>query len=479
METRGAGIALEYFAGKKITLMGLGLLGRGLGDANFFAEAGAELIVTDLKNEIELAASVAALTDLQTADGQPAKIIFHLGGHLLEDFENRDLIIRAPNAPLNSPFIAHAREHGIPIEMDAALFVKLAAETAAAAGTPAPTIVGVTGTRGKSTTTHLIYEMARQALPAGSSRSVYLGGNVKDTATLPLIEVVGTGDIVVLELDSWQLQGFAEDCISPHIAVWTNFMPDHMNYYHGDMDRYFADKAAIARFQKSGDVLIAPREIKERIEAKFFSNNPLTGKYIDPLIATNALPADWQIALPGVHNRANAACAVAAARALNIPDEIIKKVLKTFTALPNRLELLGEKNGIAFYNDSNATTPDATAVALQTLTKPIVLIAGGNDKELDCTPLARELARMIDEKKVKKIILFNGKASEKLKALLPENVQTQIVPAANMDDAFAAALAAATSGDIILLSPAATSFGLFQNEYDRGEQFRTLFQKLK
>jgi UDP-N-acetylmuramoylalanine--D-glutamate ligase len=156
-------ISLEYFAGKKITLMGLGLLGRGLGDAKFFAEAGAELVVTDLKTEDELAPSVAALADLQTADGHAANITFHLGEHRLEDFENRDLIIRAPNAPLDSPFIAHAREHGIPIEMDAALFVRLIREFAAAAGVPAPTIVGITGTRGKSTVTHLAYEMARAA----------------------------------------------------------------------------------------------------------------------------------------------------------------------------------------------------------------------------------------------------------------------------------------------------------------------------
>jgi UDP-N-acetylmuramoylalanine--D-glutamate ligase len=482
--------AHAFFSGKKITLMGLGLLGRGLGDAKFLAAAGAKLIVTDLKTEAELASSVAELADTPGAKN----ITLHLGGHHLEDFENRDLIIKAPNTPLDSPFIAHARSQGIPVEMDAALFVKLAMKITATAGTaataragvtatdrPALTIVGVTGTRGKSTVTHLIYEMVRAA-----GRTTYLGGNVKDTATLPLIEMAKPGDVVVLELDSWQLQGFEEDRISPNIAIWTNFMPDHMNYYRGDMNRYFVDKAAIARFQKVGDAFIAPLDIKSDMEKQL---GTLTGKYINPLVTASEISA-WEIALPGEHNRANAACAVAAARAIGIPDEVIKKVLKDFHSLPNRLELLGEKNGIAFYNDSNATTPDATIVALRTLHetggKPVILIAGGNDKELAFEELAKEIApsasdageKNLQTKPVKKLILFTGKASEKLKACLPADFVANITTATDMKTAVDAALAAAASGDIILLSPAATSFGLFKNEYDRGEQFRKIVDNI-
>ena len=455
--------AKNAFAGKKITIMGLGLLGLGLGDAKFLAAAGADLIVTDLKTETELASSVTALKE--TPGG--SNITFHLGGHRLEDFENRDLIIKAPNTPLDSPFIARARENKIPVEMDAALFVKLAT----ADEKSAPTIVGITGTRGKSTVTQLIYEMAKAA-----GKNTYLGGNVKDIATLPLIETIKAGDVVVLELDSWQLQGFEEDHISPHIAVWTNFMPDHMNYYHGDMERYFMDKAAIARFQKSGDTFIAPRDIKEKIETKFFNDASLPANHIDP-----SAP-DWEITLPGEHNRANAGCAIAAARALGIPDETIKKVLKDFRGLPGRLELLGEKNDIVFYNDTNSTTPDAALAALRALgetattkNRPLVLIAGGNDKELDFAELAKVVAGNAPH--IKKLVLFQGKASEKIKALLPQNFP--ITMAAGMDEAFRTAMATAAPGDIILLSPAATSFGIFKNEYDRGEQFKAEFEHLK
>jgi len=432
----------KLFGGKKITIMGLGLLGRAVGDAEFFAAAGAELIVTDLKSEAELASSITRLKKF-------SNITYHLGGHRLEDFEDRDMIMRANNVPLDSAFIAHARGCGIPIEMDASLFAKLAGAT----------LVGVTGTRGKSTTTHLIYEMAK-----ATGLKPLLGGNERGIATLQLLEETNHNSLVIMELDSWQLQGFEESKISPHIAVWTNFMPDHMNYYKGDMDRYFRDKAAIARFQKKGDFFMTTPEIKEKIESKF---GPLQAT----CITDTMLPDDWALSLPGEHNRKNAGYAVAAARVLKISDDVIKKVLKTFSGLPGRLEFLGEKEGIAFYDDANSTTPEAAIAALRTLApagRQIVLIAGGSDKELDLTAFAQEI-----ERTAKKAILFKGKATEKLQALLSKDFPVEI--AESMDEAFKAARAAAKPGDIILLSPGATSFGIFKNEYDRGDQFRTHF----
>lgn len=447
----------QHFKGKKITLMGLGLLGRGVGDAEFLAACGAaELIVTDLKTADELAPSIARLKDFKN-------IIYRLGEHRLEDFEGRDLVVRAPNTPLDSPFIAHAREHGIPVAQDAALFAQLS---------PA-TIIGITGTRGKSTTTHLIYEMARAA-----GKDPVLGGNERGTATLPLLATTDAASTVILELDSWQLQGFEDAHISPRISVWTNFLPDHMNYYKGDMDRYFQDKAAIARFQKPGDTFVTTREIKEKIEARF-------GTLAATCVLDPALPDGSELspALLGEHNRANAAFACAAARAMGIADDIIKNALKTFSGLPGRLQLLGEKNGIAFYDDGNSTTPDAAIAALRALAplgRPIVLIAGGSDKELDFSKLVPEI-----ERSVKKLVLFNGAATEKIKALLPQDFSYST--AGSMDEAFAAALAAASAATaetptaahpIILLSPGATSFGIFKNEYDRGDQFKAAFEKL-
>ncbi len=441
----------KEFSGKKMTLMGLGLLGRGVGDAEFFAEAGADLIVTDLKSAADLAPSIERLKKF-------SNVTYHLGEHRMEDFENRDLVIRATNAPLDSPYLAHARESGIPIEMDASLFAKLSRAS----------IVGITGTRGKSTVTHLIYAIAQAA-----GLNPVIGGNERGVATLQLVKTVNPGDLAILELDSWQLQGFTEDKISPHIGVWTNFMRDHMNYYKNDMGRYFEDKAAIARFQKSDDIFITTGALKAQFVEHF-------GAPAGTCVTGTALPADWKLLLPGEHNRANAALALAAARTLGVSDDVSRKVLENFNGLPGRLELLGTKDArgkhaITFYNDSNATVPEAVMAALKALAvpgKPIVLIAGGSDKELVFGELAQAIATT-----AKAAVLFTGAATEKLKPLLPKGFPATLV--STMEQAVMQALDVAQDGDIVLLSPGATSFGIFKNEYDRGDQFREIVAKLK
>ena len=152
-------------------------------------------------------------------------------------------------------------------------------------------------------------------------------------------------------------------------------------------------------------------------------------------------------------------------------------MLEAFSGLPGRLEFLGEKNGIAFYDDANSTTPEAMSAALGALaqhSRPVILIAGGTDKELDFIKLAPEIDSM-----AKKVILFKGSATDKLMPLLLEKIQSEIVIANSMEEAFNAAIVAASAHDIILLSPGATSFGIFKNEYDRGDQFRACFEKLK
>ena len=328
----------HYFKDKKITLMGLGLLGRGVGDAAFLAECGAEVLVTDKKTEEQLAASVEQLKKYPN-------VTLRLSEHRIEDFTNCDLVIKAAGVRLDSPEIAAAKKAGVAVAMSTALFAKYAAEEGGK-------IVGVTGTRGKSTITHMIQHVLIRA-----NKKVLVGGNVRGISTLALLPEVHEGDIVVLELDSWQLQGFGDLEISPHISVFSNLMPDHQNYYP-DMESYFADKANIFKYQKQGDTLV----IGKMISAKIKDMRPP----VEPIVP-DALPPGWEIKIPGDHNRENASLAAAALFALGLTAETIRQGLESFEAVEGRLQLVAEKDGVKIYNDNNATTPEATIAAIKAL----------------------------------------------------------------------------------------------------------------
>ncbi len=437
----------EYFHGKRITLVGLGLLGRGVGDARFLASQGADLIVTDLRKEEDLKESLNALAEFPN-------IKYTLGTHDIADFQNRDLIINGAGVPLDSPYIAEARKQRIPITMSTALFARFAR----ASNVP---IVGVTGTRGKSTTTHLIAAILMQA-----RKQVLLGGNVQGVSTLELLPELTKDSIAVLELDSWQLQGFREEQLSPDIAVFTTFYPDHLNYYHHDMEAYLSDKAEIFLHQRPEDTLVLGAQVAELIQAKY-------GTRIHAhcsIASSKDIPSSWHLALPGEHSRSNVACAVAAARALHIPESDIQAACETFRGVSGRLELLGELNGVSVYNDTTATTPEATIAGLTALDpekqKSIVLIMGGADKGLAMDALLQAIPEHC-----KAVLLLAGTGTDTIRTQIPgASVYSALA------EAFTAARSIAQPGDTILFSPAFASFGLFKNEYDRGEQFTTLFQ---
>lgn len=459
--------------------MGLGLLGRGLGDAMFLVKQGAELIITDLRNEKTLAPSLAKLKRYKN-------IRYTLGEHKLEDFRNRDFILKAAGVPLDSPYIAEAKKQGIPIEMDASLFAKLMPKGV--------TLVGVTGTRGKSTTTALIYEILTQALGKKvlGSRKVYKGGNLVPEATLPLLEKVnppaGGGDIVVLELDSWQLQGFHDAKLSPHVAVFTTFLDDHLIYYKGDTDRYFEDKIAIFKYQKPGDLLVVGEPV-----AKLIGKSELSVT-ADVVVATKAdvpnPPAGrWAIQIPGEHNLGNIACALSVAKHFRIPEAVVKKAVEDFKGVSGRLEFIREVSGVRIYNDTNATTPDATIAGLRALRevgmrkyelgkekKNIILICGGTDKGLDMSKLVEEIPRYC-----KGLVLFKESGTAKFLTLIhnSEFIIPKMVERETLKVCVEEAMKMAQEGDIVLFSPAFASFGKwFKNEYDRGEQFVKLVSSL-
>lgn len=447
----------EFFKGKKVTQMGLGLLGRGLNDAIFMLENGVEdLIVTDKKTAEELAPSVEKLKGYKN-------LRLVLGEHRLEDFENRDFILKGAGIPLDSEFIARAKEKGIPIEMDSSLFCKLLPLEVK--------VVGVTGTRGKSTTTHLINHILKTA-----GKKTILGGNIRDMATLPHIKGVIGDEIVVLELDSWQLQGFGESHISPHIAVFTTFMDDHLNYYGGDREKYFDDKANIFKFQNENDFLVLGEDLDSRI---------INHKSKKIIARRSVVPRDWDVKLIGEHNLLNIACAVEACKALGISEEKIREGVESFGGVEGRLQFVKEVNGIKIYNDNNATTPEATLAALASLQelrisnyelgiknsdtqKNIVLLCGGADKNISLNTVAEKINEVC-----KKVVLLKGEGSEKLKPLLKDFVEV-----VTFEEGVKKAYEFCEKGDNLLFSPAFSSKNMFNNEYERNDLFLDIVNRL-
>ncbi|NVN96788.1 UDP-N-acetylmuramoyl-L-alanine--D-glutamate ligase [Candidatus Nomurabacteria bacterium] len=440
----------KQFKDKKITVMGLGLLGRGIGYTKFLAECGADLIVTDLKTKEQLAPALKALNKFKN-------IKYILGEHRLEDFKGRDMIMKAAGVPLDSIYIKEAKKNGIPVEMDVSLFAKTASEVM---------VIGVTGTRGKSMTTTLIYEILK-ANEKLLKKSVYVGGNLRGMATLPILKKVKGGDILVCELDSWQLQGFGEAKISPSISVFTTFMPDHMNYYKDDMEKYFGDKANIFKYQKKDDTLVILPGMKE-----FIKKEDVKGK----LVITDRTEVDaWKFNVKGDHHRNNLACAVKVAEVLGIPEAKIKKVISKFKGLEGRLEFLKLYKGIKIYNDNNATTPEATIAGIEALKsnkKNIVLICGGADKGLNLDNFVKTV-----NDNCKSVVMIPGTGTDRLIT----NYQLLITNEVGKDlkDIVKSALSQSKKGDIILFSPAFASFGMFNNEYERNDLFIKIIKGLK
>ena len=457
----------KQFKDKKITIMGLGLLGRGLGYTKFLAECGANLIVTDLKTKEQLATSIKALSKFKD-------IKFVLGEHKLEDFKDRDMIIKAAGVPLDSIYIKEAVKNNIPVEMDVSLFSKCA---------PDVILVGVTGTRGKSMTTTLIYEILKNN-EKFLKQKVYIGGNVRGVATLPLLKKVKKGDILVCELDSWQLQGFGDAKLSPHISVFTSFMPDHMNYYKNDMDKYFSDKANIFKYQNDNDVLIIRPGMK-----KFIKTKDVKGKFV--VVNTNKIE-DLNFSVPGKFQKENLAAAIEVAKQFNIPDAKIAKAIKNFKGLEGRLQYLKTIKGVKIYNDNNATTPEATMAGIEALSlttdvgrllqtsnvcKNIILICGGADKGLNLDTFVKVL-----NKYCKVVIMIPGTGTDRLESL---NLKVESYKVKDLKEAIKEAFKQskkglpAQAGDIILFSPAFASFGMFNNEYERNDLFMKLIKQLK
>lgn len=460
--------------GKKTLVMGLGLHDGGLGVARFLVEQGAELTVTDLRT-----AEVLAPT-LEKLKGLPIRYV--LGEHREEDFRQAELVVRNPAVPRESRFLQIAREAGASLEMEMTLFFKLC---------PSDFLLGITGTRGKTSTTLLAGSLLKEWRP-----DTVIAGNLRISALATLSRI--TPDTpVVLELSSWQLEGLGEQKLSPRLAAFTNMSPDHLNRYR-DMADYADAKRNIYRWQKPGDTVVLNAD--DPLVQTFAADAPgqvawtsleqtgLPGAYLsgDQFIwtdgeQTEVYPASL-LKMPGRHNQANALTAIALAKAAGCPKEAIEAGLAKFQGVADRLELVRELEGVRYYNDTTATSPAGTVVALEAFEQEpgqIVLIAGGADKKLEFEPLAQAVARSARLEKLKKIIFLEGTATPRLQAALAQAGSLDWVgPYSDFREAVQVARQAAQPGDIVLLSPGAASFGMFLHEFDRGEQFRKLVGEL-
>lgn len=431
------------FKDKKVLIMGLGIIGKGLKDALYFYNQGAQVTVTDLKNESELESSVKELS-------QYPEIKLHLGKHLESDFRENDIIVRNPAVSKNSPFLEIARNNGKKIVMEDSLFTSLTEAK----------VIGITGTRGKTTSSTLLYEILKYA-----DLDVYLSGNVRGTASLPLLNKVNQNSYVVLELSSWQLQGFAEENISPDYAAITNIYEDHLNRYQSMKD-YVDDKKNIYKFQKESDFLFLNQDMDHQYLIDFQNESKAQKIYF----SKNDI-LDYETNLIGKHNLENIAVARAIALEIGITEEIIQKAVQNFKAIEFRLEKVREIQGVTFINDSASTAPIATIKALDSFSQKVFLIAGGASKDLDL----KDLSLKINEK-CYQVALLEGEDTDRLKKLLNANLIIGVFK--DLESAIKILYEQSKSGDIILLSPGAASFGMFKNEFDRGEQFNLIVNKL-
>jgi UDP-N-acetylmuramoylalanine--D-glutamate ligase len=464
--------------GKRVLLMGLGNRQGGLGVARYLIEAGADVRVTDLRDEAALAATLADLA------GMP--ISYTLGRHEEDDFRWADVIVRNPAVPRESKWLALARDLGKPIEMEMTLFFRAC---------PAP-ILGVTGTKGKTTTTTLLAAMLRERWP-----DAVLAGNMAVSA-LGQLASTRPDTPVALELSSFQLEALDEQGLSPHIAVITNISPDHLDRY-ASFDDYADTKAAITRWQIRDNYLVYDREadisstfthqssaheitfgrsaIMERglisrdayEHSLWVDRGRFAGRWNGDPIDLGPVDA---LRLPGEHSQMNALAAAGAALAIGVTPEEIARAIVSFAGVPHRMEHVATINGVDYINDTAATAPAAAVAALSAYERrEIVAIAGGYDKQLPIEPLVDALVSHAHH-----VILLDGSLTPKLHDQLVAQGHVSIHgPYGSMEDAVEQAAAISSPGAVVLLSPGTASFGMFRDEFHRGEMFRAAVAELQ
>lgn len=426
---------------KKIAILGLGIENLAMLRYLLRQNIDSEFIICDARSEEQLGERYFEFKD-------KGNISWKLGLEFNHGLEKFDIMYRSPGWPIFCPGVQEALAVGIKLESPMRLFFDIC---------PTKNIIGVTGTKGKGTTSSLIYEILKK-----DGRDVFIGGNIGE-APFSFIEKINSDFWVVLELSSFQLEDMET---SPRIAVLTNFYKDHLASadpnnpnYHESMEAYWEAKENIFKWQNDEGILIAGRRLKSKITkpAIFFEKSDLKSRLV------------------GEHNKENIGAAVEVAKLLKIDEKVILRAVRNFKGLPYRTEFIKEVGQVKYFNDSFATTPDSTIIGLKSFESPIVLLAGGADKGSDFSLLASEI-----NKRVKYLVLFRGPGSDKISKELSEVKfdTNKIVEVGSMQEAFEKIKNQTKQGDIVLLSTACASFGVFNNYKERGRLFNEEVSKL-
>lgn len=427
---------------KKIAILGLGVENYFLLKYLLKKKVQCEITICDLRSKEQLGDKYLEFSRLG--------IQWKLEGDFNRNLTVFDILFRSPGWPISCPGVQAALKAGSQLSSAMNLFFDLC---------PTKNIIGVTGTKGKGTTSSLIVSILKAA-----KKRVWLGGNI-GVAPFEFINKVKKKDWVVLELSSFQLEDLHK---SPHIAVLTNFSPEHLApadpnnpNFHKNLKSYWEAKANLFAYQKKNDYLVVNNKIQD-------SKCKTLGKNI------KFTKSDLASKLPGEHNKENIAAAVEVAGLLKIANNDVVRAVKNFKGLEHRIEKVAEIEGVIYYDDSFATIPESSIIALKSFTQPIILLAGGADKGADFKNFAKEI-----KKRVKFIILFKGIGSERIIIELKKinySVDRYIV-VDNMNKAIVAARKNIKAGDIVLLSPGCASFGVFKNYKERGNLFKEVVMK--
>lgn len=444
----------ENWAQLRVTVMGLGRFGGGVGVTRWLAARGARLTVTDEAPAEKLSDSLAEIADIGAT--------LHLGGHVEGDFTQADLVVVNPAVPPASRFLHAALQAGVPVTTEINLFVERCRGRT----------IGVTGSVGKSTTTAMIGHILERTYAGGRT---WVGGNI-GRSLLDALPQIAPEDIVVLELSSFQLERTAAVRWSPHVAVITNIAPNHVDW-HGDFAAYVDAKLNILRFQPPGQPRVVLGDsplLHEACEQRGLKLGSawrvaLTGGAAAARRGdgrTLAWP-ELRLLVPGRHNLENAAAALTAAHELGVPEAAAAAALGDFAGLPHRLQRVGERGGVTYFNDSKATTPEAAITALEAFEQPVLVILGGYDKHIDLTPAAEAAARRA------RFAACVGQTGPQIaEAIARRGGRAQVFD--TFDAAVGACRREARPGEVVLLSPACASWGMFSDYRERGERFARL-----